>query len=342
MAKARDPQLDLFTSDSPPQAARAVGPAPVTDTLLETAKRLPKGIYLGTSSWHFPGWARLVYDHPADERLLAREGLSAYAQHPLLRCAGIDRTFYQIMPASELRHYAEQVPAAFRFVVKAPMLCTATRTRGEPGVRPAPNPRFLDAEFAIEHFVQPCLEGLGEKAGTLVFQFPPVGRALASEPAAFAERLAAFLARLPRGLLYAVELRDPALIVDSYLQALRAGGAVHCLALHPRMPMASEQARVSGVAHDGPLVVRWNLHQGFAYEEARARYQPFTRLVDEDIPNRVAVARLCLDAVARGEPAFVIANNKAEGSAPLTLIKLAEQIVAASGHRALSETDARG
>jgi hypothetical protein len=37
---------------------------------------------------------------------------------------------------------------------------------------------------------------------------------------------------------------------------------------------------------------------------------------------------LCLAASARGDPVFVIANNKAEGSAPLTLIRLAEQIVA--------------
>jgi uncharacterized protein YecE (DUF72 family) len=334
MPKPRDPQLDLFTSEAPPEPARAVAPAQVNEALLEIAKRLPSGIYLGTSSWHFPGWARLVYDHPADERLLAREGLPAYAQHPLLRCAGIDRTFYQPIPASEFRHYAEQVPAAFRFVVKAPMLCTATRMRGEPGVRLAPNPRFLEAEFAIEHFIRPCLEGLGQKVGVLIFQFPPLGGELAGSPRAFAQRLAAFLERLPRGPLYAIELRDPSLIDDAYREALRTGGAVHCLGLHPRMPVASEQARLSGVAHEGPLVVRWNLRQGLAYEAAKARYQPFNRLVDEDIPNRVAVARLCLDAVARAQPAFAIANNKAEGSAPLTLVKLAEQIVAASAHRA--------
>jgi hypothetical protein len=79
--------------------------------------------------------------------------------------------------------------------------------------------------------------------------------------------------------------------------------------------------------------VRWNLHAGFAYEEARARYAPFTRLVDEDLTNRIALARLCLEAAERGEPVFVIANNKAEGSAPLTLLKLAERIVTSAAHR---------
>jgi uncharacterized protein YecE (DUF72 family) len=291
------------------------------------ASKLPARIRLGTSSWHFPGWARLVYDRAADERLLARDALQAYAQHPLLGCVGLDRTFYAPMAAADFRRYADQVPESFRFVIKAPMACTAAGTRSEPGARPAPNPLFLDAQFATDRFVGPCLEGLGSKAGPLVFQFPPLGREHTRRPGAFAERLLGFLQRLPRGPLYAVELRDHALVTPEYLVALRTAGAHHCLGLHPRMPVASEQARATGVDHAGPLVVRWNLHAGFGYEEAKARYAPFTRLVDEDLPNRIALARLCLHAAARGSDAFVIANNKAEGSAPLTLIKLAEQIV---------------
>jgi uncharacterized protein YecE (DUF72 family) len=164
--------------------------------------------------------------------------------------------------------------------------------------------------------------------GVLLFQFPPLGPALTRRPEAFAEQLQAFLSALPAGPRFAVELRDHALVCGAYLQALRASGAHHCLGLHPRMPVASEQARETGLDHAGPLVVRWNLHAGLGYEEARLRYAPFTRLVDEDIPNRVSLARLCLAANARGDPVFVIANNKAEGCAPLTLIRLAEQIVA--------------
>ena len=324
------PQLGLFPeSDSigePP--GHPVLAAPADAHWRDLAARLPPGVYLGTSSWHFPGWATVVYDRPADERVLARAGLSAYAQHPLLRCVGVDRTFYAPLPAAELRHYAEQVPPDFRFVIKAPMLCTATSMRSEPGAHPVPNPRFLDAAFAADRFIAPCLEGLGARLGVLVFQFPPLGRALTRRPEAFAEQLQAFLCALPAGPRYAVELRDHALVCATYLEALKASGAHHCLGLHPRMPVASEQARETGLDHAGPLIVRWNLHAGLAYAEARARYAPFTRLVDEDIPNRVSLARLCLAASARGDPVFVIANNKAEGSAPLTLIRLAEQIVA--------------
>ena len=41
-------------------------------------------IRLGTSSWHFPGWAGLVWARAYSEAVVAKHGLAAYAQHPLL------------------------------------------------------------------------------------------------------------------------------------------------------------------------------------------------------------------------------------------------------------------
>jgi hypothetical protein len=73
------------------------------------------------------------------------------------------------------------------------------------------------------------------------------------------------------------------------------------------------------------------LHPTQHYEAAAARYQPFDRLVDEDPGNRNAIATLCVHTVQAGRPAFVIVNNKAEGSAPLTVGKLAERVAQALG-----------
>lgn len=321
-------QLDLFTASpaaaAPAHAVHAAEPGEQVRTL---AGRMPPGVRLGTSSWHFPGWARLVYDHPANERVLARDGLAAYARHPLLRCVGLDRAFHAPIGVDDYRACAAQVPPDFRFVVKAPIACTAAQLRPHGAGAHSVNPRFLDARFATEQFVGPCLAGLGERAGVLLFQFPPLGRELLRHPEVFAARLGGFLARLPAAATYAIELRDHALVGPAYLDVLARRHAQHCLSLHPRMPVASEQARETGLDRAGTLCVRWNLHAGLAYDEAKLRYAPFTRLVDEDLPNRVALARLALAAVARGDPVFVIAHNEAEGSAPLTLTKLAEQIV---------------
>ena len=59
-----------------------MGPAPVSDEVRALGERMPQGLFLGTSSWSFPGWAGLVYDREAAQSMLARQGLAAYAQHP--------------------------------------------------------------------------------------------------------------------------------------------------------------------------------------------------------------------------------------------------------------------
>jgi uncharacterized protein YecE (DUF72 family) len=267
-----------------------------------------------------------VYDRSASETVLAREGLVAYARHPVLRAVGIDRTFYAPIPALDFARYAAQVPAHFRFVVKSPSLVTDAFLRAEQGRPRAPNRRFLDARFAIEHFVRPALEGLGAKCGPLLLQFPPLGRDATRWPARFAERLAGFLATLPKGPVYAVEVRDNELLHGALAEALNATGARYCFSVHARMPSVGEQARrLAGLAA-GALVARWNLRPGVEYEAAKAHYAPFDRLVDDDPATRGELARLAAATVRAGHPVFVTANNKAEGSAPLTVLGLGAAI----------------
>jgi len=295
----------------------AIGPAPLTEGVRALAARIPPRARLGTSSWSFPGWRGIVYDRPASESLLAREGLPAYARHPLLRTVSLDRTYYAPLPAEVFAAYARQVPEGFRFLVKAASQCTSPR-----------EPAFLDARFAAEQVVGPFLEGLRGCAGPLVFQFPPLPDSYLQQPERFAERLHAFLDALPRGPLVAVEVRDRRLLGRSYAEALAAAGARPCLSLHPRLPALREQRALAGAGLDGPLIVRWMLHPGRVYDEARAAYAPFDRLREEDPAGRESVADLAAAHLARGHEVYVTINNKAEGSAPLSVLRLAERLVA--------------
>jgi uncharacterized protein YecE (DUF72 family) len=330
-------QLALFAPAEPFPAQRrcAVAPAVPDAATVALGRALPGRVYLGTSSWSFPGWAGIVYARSESETVLARAGLAAYSQHPVLRLAGIDRTFYGPVSADVLAAYAAQVPEDFRFLLKAPAAVTDAVLRNERGAGSAANPRHLDAGFAAETFVLPALAGLGTKLGPLVFQFPPQGRQAVREPARFAERLGRFLVELRealarRGLrqpLLAVELRDPELLTAELGAALAASGARYCFGVHARMPSIAAQAAAIDTA-PGPLVARWNLHAGYGYEDAKARYAPFDRLVEEDPDTRAALARLVVAALDAGQPVFVTANNKAEGCAPLSMVRLAEAIVA--------------
>ena len=320
-------QLDLFTSHTTPPPA--VGAAAVSPAMVALARRLPRQIYLGTSSWTFPGWQGLVYDRAASANVLARHGLAAYAQHPLLRTVCIDRTFYAPLPAADYATYAADVPDEFRFVVKAHAWCTQP-TRRDPSHTSwrnhTPNAFFLHPGYATEYVVEPCFSGLGPKAGLLLFQFSHLDVRTLGGPQHFAARLHAFLEALPRGPVYAVELRNHQLLSPAYREALADLGACHCFNVHPSMPALHEQVRLVPPETMPTLLVRWMLHPGRRYDEAKTRYQPFDRIVDDDRDNRQTVASLCLTALTAGHPTFVIANNKAEGSAPCTVFRLAEDV----------------
>lgn len=319
-----DLQLALFPDDSPPSRT-GVGPAAPSSSHVATATRLSSELRLGTSSWSFPGWQGIVYDREASSQQLARNGLEAYASHPLLRTVGLDRTYYRPIEADDYRRYADAVPSDFRFLVKADRLLTSPHDPDGYGVRRA-NPRFLDPSYAREAMIEPIREGLGERAGPLLFQFSPMPAAMLGGPGAFVERLRGFFAELPDDILYAIELRTPAFLCKSYADYLEESGVAHCYSVHPSMPDVASQLRVVSPFYQPALVVRWMLQPALRYEGAKDRYAPFDRLVDEDPGSRETIARAVLDALVAERPGFVIANNKAEGSAPLTIFRLAQHI----------------
>ncbi len=335
-------QPGLFEAPPPVPKRRVAAAGDVlpsrTSPLLD-APVLPPEIRLGTSSWFFPGWRGLVYDGVHPQTALSKKGLIAYGGIPLLRTVSLDRTFYAALTTVEYQRYATQSPGDFSFVVKAPaMVCDAVM-RDEEGRGRVANPHFLDSGIAAREFVVPCLEGLGAKAGPLVFQISPLPRGLVEDSAFLIERLAAFFEALPKQLgkltpLYALELRNSELLTPRLMRMLKGAGVRYCIGLHDRMPEVERQAAalkaLDGEA-PGDLVVRWNLHRGFLYQAAKQRYEPFDKLVDEDLETRRILARMAADAFRAGRRVWITANNKAEGSAPLTVLKLAEEIARTLG-----------
>jgi len=316
-------QRDLFALPAPEIRA-----AEVSAEVRDVAARLPAGVRLGTMSWNYPGWRGVVYAADAPVKSLSALGLTAYARHPLLGAVELDRTYYEPLPAGELAAYGAQVPEGFRFVVKAHDACVLSRfpPHARHGARAGQeNPLFLDAAYAGQAVVGPLVEGLGAKLGVVLFQFPPQD---VGPGGAFAARLGAFLERLPKGPTYAVELRNADLVSAAYGEALAAVGGVHVHNVWSSMPAIADQARRLPPATRRPLVLRWLFPRGDSYEEAGARYAPFSRLVDEDVGSRSAVAELVGRALAHDVPALVTVDNKAEGCAPESVARLARAIAA--------------
>jgi uncharacterized protein YecE (DUF72 family) len=307
-------------------APRALAAAARQPEHVALAAALPASIRFGGMSWSYRGWIGHVYGDAAPEKRLAAEGLTAYAHHPLLSAVEIDRSYYEPLSSEAYRQMAQQVPDGFVFFVKAHEDCTVLRfpeharygkRRGEH------NPLFLDATYASQVVVPPIVEGLGDKLGHILFQFPPQD---AREPRLFAKRLGAFLRQLPGEARYAVELRNPELLTRAYSDALAESGAIHCHNLWTAMPTLLEQARAIPPLARRPLLVRWLLRRGVRYEEANARFAPFHRLVDEDVETRAALAGLLAKAHRHGVPATVLVDNKAEGCAPESIVRLARAL----------------
>jgi uncharacterized protein YecE (DUF72 family) len=347
-------QDDLF--GAPPAAANLPAPAPLRppernstpsvnaapqdEALMALARAVPTRARLGTSSWNYPGWAGLVWDGDYTDAQLSKEGLTAYAQHPLMRTVSLDRGFYRPLTEGQYARYAAQVPDDFRFVVKAPSHVTDALVRGEDGRGVQPNPAFLDPALATQDFVAPALAGLGHKVGALVFQLSPMPRHLLHNLPLVLQRLRKLLLSQPAlgptapdGVL-ALEVRDPEWLDPFFMPelaaVLRECGATWCLCLHAKMPRLADQLPLLRLLWPGPMVCRWNLnplHGAYGYEDAQREYSPYDRIHDVDDETRALLVKTIAGVAGAGQNAFVTISNKAEGCAPLSVRALAEGLV---------------
>ncbi len=329
-------QLGLFESDSGKPARKGRrGEWPAPGSPLEQryeryrvlAATLPRELRMGTSSWSFPGWQGIVYSRRRGASMLAREGLREYVRHPLLRTVGIDRGYYAPIPEDDLRQYAGELPDGFLCCTKAPAGVTSAR---DPGARrrPGPNPDYLSAARFASEMLEPFSRSFAAHTGPFILQFsaPPAGQP--NDPVAFTESLDRFLAELPPQFSYAVELRDRFLLTESYREVLKRHGAGHVYNYWSAMPVPGEQARAIPPEEQPFVVVRLLLRPGTWYEEQRHVFAPFDRLVEPDDAMRrdtIGIIRRSVDYVRH---VFVLVNNKAEGSSPLTIEALAERYVA--------------
>jgi uncharacterized protein YecE (DUF72 family) len=352
-----DSQLDLFgiAGRAPPRRGAEAASLPSADGEIDRVgavtadeqlvamaaqldARFGGRLYLGTSSWSFPGWRGLVWDErDYTESALARDGLRAYAQHPLLRTVSLDRGYYRALDRDTYARLAAQTPAHFRFVVKAPSEITdAVLRAGDSGAAMADNPRFLDARRALDTVVGPAVEGLGHRLGAIVFLFPPLPVPWLRNGRALLDRLdtlwRAVVPAMPASASIAIEVRDPRMLSPNLIAQLARHRVVYCIGLHDNMPVLHQQMAVAhGAGGGGDLICRWSLRQGLRYNQAKAQWAPFNRLLASDIPTREALAQAVVGTLSAGYRACVTINNKAEGSAPLSVVELARAVLREAG-----------
>ena len=342
------PSADLFgpltgLPTLPSRSAEApIRPATLPSSTFELAQALHEAfgdrLRLGTSSWHFPGWAGHVWAAACPQPRLSQQGLAAYAAHPLLRTVSLDRAFYRIVPEDEYAALARQVAAApgFRFVVKAPALLTDAQQRdAASGRATAINPHFLDPALALDTVLRPLQQGLGDTMGVLVLQLSPLPPPWRDDMKALLTRLDRLLDRLAPALQtdarVAVEVRDADLLTPTLAACLKAHGARYALGVHSRLPEVNDQLPLLRATWPGDFICRWNLQRGQQYAQARDAWAPFDRLRSEDPATRQALARVAVGTLRAGHRVWITINNKAEGCAPASVVALARALARQAG-----------
>ena len=267
----------------------------------------------------------MVYQRDYPKTGASAAMLEEYARFPLFHTVGIDSTFYAPPTPEQLASYARALPPEFRCVSKVWDRLTVNtfpkaRYRAQGGEA---NPDFLNADVFLDEVIRPCEAHFADHTGPFVFEFQTIARSEGFNPLSFADRLDRFFARLPREHAYAVEVRNQEFLTPPYFAVLREHNVAHVFNSWTRMPPVGEQIELPGAFTAPFAVARILLRPGRTYSEAVDAFAPYDRIQDRNPALRRDIARLVRQAQALRIPAYILVNNRAEGSAPITIAAVA-------------------
>jgi uncharacterized protein YecE (DUF72 family) len=160
-------------------------------------------LYVGTSGFSYKEWKGPFY--PKD--LPDKQMLHFYGER--FRTVEINNTFYRMPKPGVLEVWTAEVPADFRFVIKASQRITHIQ-------------RLNDADGSLSYFLK-VVVALQERLGPVLFQLPPNMKKDAS-------RLRAFLELLPKQYRAAFEFRHQSWFDSEVFGLLRDHQAALCIA----------------------------------------------------------------------------------------------------------------
>ena len=242
------------------------------------------GLYLGTSGWSYSDWEGTVYPPatPAGSRLA--EYVKRYAT------VEIDSTFYGTPRPSTVQRWREISPEGFLFAAKFPQEITHERN-------------LVGCERETLDFIR-TMAGLDDKLGPLLLQLPP------SFTVEGLDVLDDFLAALPQGFRYAVEVRHRSWLASDLTKMLHEREAALVLVDYPRMPRMEEAtADFSYVRWLGDRREFPSGHTGLKKER------------DDDLRWWSGVVGRFLE---EGRTVFAYANNHYQNHSPSTLERFEE------------------
>jgi len=208
---------------------------------------MPDGqAFVGTSGWSYTSWKPVFYP----KEVKPKEFLRYYGTR--LKTLEINYTFNHLPTEKNIAAWREATSPEFLFALKASRQITHYRQLNDPAET---LPLFFERA-----------RPLGDRLGPVLFQTPPW---LKRDD----DRLAGFLASLPRDLRCALELRNPSWYVEEVYELLRTAGVALVHAEGEKAPSPVETLGMTS-----PLAyARWRKREGYSSDDVdawAARFRP--------------------------------------------------------------------
>jgi uncharacterized protein YecE (DUF72 family) len=299
------------------------------DLAEQAASLAAQGVYVGTSSWRYPGWCGTLYD-PARyqyrgkfaETRFKRACLAEYAE--VFKTVSVDAAYYTFPSQQYLEALALPTPDDFLFGLKVTDTITIKKFPNLERfghLAGKPNDNFLNADLFLKAFLKPC-ESIRAQVGVLMFEFSRFWPADYEHGRDFIADLDRFLGQLPEGWPYAVEMRNRAWLQSEYFDCLARHHVTHLYNSWDAMPPVGEQMALPDSRTNPDLVAaRFLLKPGRKYEQAVKAFEPYDRLKEENPEARAAGRALIAEGIAAGpkRQTFIYVNNRLEGNAISTI-----------------------
>lgn len=303
---------------------------------LKAAELAAKGIYVGTSSWKYPGWFNQLYTPSRYEyrgkiatTRFERSCLAEYAE--VFKTVCVDAAYYTFPSEKYLDGLVSQVPSDFQFGFKVTDEITVKKFPNLPrfGDRAGmANENFLNADLFSRSFLGPC-EHIRANVGVVMFEFSRFHKGDYEHGRDFVADLDKFFSNLPKGWPYAVEMRNSYWLAPDYFACLSRHSITHVFNSWDAMPPVSEQMSLPGSRTNPDLMAaRFLLKPGRKYEEAVKTFQPYDKTKEVNEEARKAGAQLIKEgkAAAEKKKTLIFVNNRLEGNALETINAMIEAV----------------
>ncbi|MHC5066430.1 MAG: DUF72 domain-containing protein [Planctomycetota bacterium] len=270
-------------------------------------------LIFGTSSWSEKSWVGSFY--PKGSK--AGEYLTLYAEQ--FSTVEADVTYYRVPDPKLVEGWKRKTPDGFLLSAKFPRSIVHAGDGPRPDAKKVLNPEYCAGD--LERFLE-SMSLLGEKCGPLVLQFPYFNRTAFTAPEPFFDLLADFLAGLPKGMRYAVEVRNKTWIKPELLDMLREHEVALVLVDLLYMPHPADLQKELDL-----------LTTDFTYCRLigdRKAVDKLTKSFDKVVLDQGARldrwAELLEKYLARIPQVFAYANNHYAGHGPASIRELAEKM----------------